>query len=253
MGAERIEAVFQKGKKAFIPYVMAGDGGLQQLQEHIRFFDKIGASVIEIGIPFSDPVADGKAIQQAGMRALQSGTTLSGIFAALKEVRMDVNIPFVMMTYLNPILAFGKERFVKECIEAGVDGIIVPDLPYEEQTIIAPLLQEVNIALIPLVTVTSPNERIQKITSEAKGFVYAVTVAGVTGVRRDFEQELHAYLQKVKEHVHLPVVAGFGISTTNQIEDLLHTCDGVVVGSRVIELLQEGNLKELEDLVLAVK
>ncbi|CAM4096333.1 tryptophan synthase subunit alpha [Bacillus manliponensis] len=253
MGVERIEAAFQNGKKAFIPYVMAGDGGLQQLQEHIRFFDKVGASVIEIGIPFSDPVADGKVIQQAGMRALQNGTTLSSIFEALKEVRMDVKIPFVMMTYLNPVLAFGKERFVKECIEAGVDGIIVPDLPYEEQAIIAPLLQEANIALIPLVTVTSPSERVQKITSEAKGFVYAVTVAGVTGVRRDFQEELHSYLQKVKENVHLPVVAGFGISTTNQIAELLHTCDGVVVGSKVIELLQEGNFKELEDLVLAVK
>lgn len=253
MGVERIEAAFQEGKKAFIPYVMAGDGGLQRLQEHIRFFDKVGASIVEIGIPFSDPVADGPTIQKAGKRALQNGTTFSGIFEAIKEVRTDVNIPFVLMTYLNPILAFGKERFVQQCIETGVDGIIVPDLPYEEQVIISFLLQEANIALIPLVTVTSPSERIQKITSESKGFVYAVTVAGVTGVRRDLEQELHAYLQKVKENVHLPVVAGFGISTTTQIEELLHTCDGIVVGSKVIELLQEGRKEELEALVLAVK
>lgn len=253
MGVERIEAVFQEGKKAFIPYVMAGDGGLQQLQEHIRFFDKVGASILEIGIPFSDPVADGPTIQKAGKRALQSGTTLSGIFEALKEVRTDVNIPLVLMTYLNPILAFGKERFVQQCIEAGVDGIIIPDLPYEEQTIISPLLQEANIALIPLVTITSSIERIQKITSESKGFVYAVTVAGVTGVRHDFGQELHMYLQKVKEHVHLPVVAGFGISMTKQIEEFFHVCDGVVVGSKVIELLQEGKKEELEELILSVK
>ncbi|MEH6977443.1 tryptophan synthase subunit alpha, partial [Bacillus pseudomycoides] len=162
-------------------------------------------------------------------------------------------IPFVLMTYLNPILAFGKERFTQSCLEAGVDGIIVPDLPYEEQNIIAPLLRDANIALIPLVTVTSPVERIEKITSESQGFVYAVTVAGVTGVRRDFKQEIHSYLEKVKAHVHLPVVAGFGISTTNQIEEMITVCDGVVVGSKVIELLEKEKEEEICELIAAVK
>lgn len=250
MGVERIDAAFQKGKKAFIPYVMGGDG---DLQEQIRFLEEAGASIIEIGIPFSDPVADGPTIQRAGKRALENGTTLEGIFQELAEVRKEVQIPFVLMTYLNPILAFGKERFIGRCIEAGVDGIIVPDLPYEEQDIIAPLLCEANIALIPLVTVTSPIERIQKITSQSQGFVYAVTVAGVTGVRRDFTQELHTYLEKVKAHVQLPVVAGFGISKAVQIEDVTQVCDGVVVGSKVIELLEKEKRDEIRELIAAVK
>ncbi|MEH6890899.1 tryptophan synthase subunit alpha [Bacillus sp. JJ864] len=250
MGVERISEAFQNGKKAFIPYVMGGDG---DLQEQIRFLDEAGASIVEIGIPFSDPVADGPTIQRAGKRALENGTTVEGIFQALAEVRVAVQIPFVLMTYLNPILAFGKERFILRCIEAGVDGVIVPDLPYEEQDIIAPLLCDANIALIPLVTVTSPIERIEKITSESQGFVYAVTVAGVTGVRRDFTQELHTYLEKVKAHVQLPVVAGFGISKAEQIEEMTRVCDGVVVGSKVIELLENEKRNEIRELIAAVK
>ncbi|SFI89934.1 MULTISPECIES: tryptophan synthase subunit alpha [unclassified Bacillus (in: firmicutes)] len=250
MGVERINKAFQNGKKAFIPYVMGGDG---DLQEQIRFLDEAGASIIEIGIPFSDPVADGPTIQRAGKRALENGTTLEGIFQALAEVRATVQIPFVLMTYLNPILAFGKERFTLHCIEAGVDGIIVPDLPYEEQDIIAPLLCDANIALIPLVTVTSRVERIEMITSESQGFVYAVTVAGVTGVRRDFTQELHTYLEKVKAHVQLPVVAGFGISKAGQIEEMTRVCDGVVVGSKVIELLESEKRDEIRELIAVVK
>ena len=253
MGVERITAAFQDGKKAFIPYVMGGDGGLDKLKEQIRFLDEAGASIVEIGIPFSDPVADGPTIQRAGKRALDSGTTLRGIFQALAEVRQEVTIPFVLMTYLNPILAFGKEQFIGSCLEAGVDGIIVPDLPYEEQNIIAPLLRDANIAFIPLVTVTSPVERIEKITRESQGFVYAVTVAGVTGARQDFKQEIHSYLEKVKAHVHLPVVAGFGISTTEHIEEMIAVCDGVVVGSKVIELLEKGAQDEICELIGAVK
>ncbi|PFR21910.1 tryptophan synthase subunit alpha [Bacillus cereus] len=253
MGVERITAAFQNGKKAFIPYVMGGDGGLEKLKEQIRFLDEAGASIVEIGIPFSDPVADGPTIQRAGKRALESGTTLRGIFQSLAEVRQEVNIPFVLMTYLNPIIAFGKEQFIGSCLEAGVDGIIAPDLPYEEQDIIAPLLRDANIALIPLVTVTSPVERIEKITRESQGFVYAVTVAGVTGARQDFKQEIHSYLEKVKAHVHLPVVAGFGISTTEHIEEMIAVCDGVVVGSKVIELLEKGEQDEICKLIGAVK
>ncbi|MDF4756758.1 tryptophan synthase subunit alpha, partial [Vibrio parahaemolyticus] len=142
---------------------------------------------------------------------------------------------------------------VENCMEAGVDGIIVPDLPYEEQDIIAPLLGEANIALIPLVTVTSPIERIKKITSESEGFVYAVTVAGVTGVRQNFKDEIHSYLEKVKSHTHLPVVAGFGISTKEHVEEMVTICDGVVVGSKVIELLENEKREEICEFIQATK
>ncbi|GAA3329430.1 hypothetical protein GCM10020331_077450 [Ectobacillus funiculus] len=143
---------------------MAGDGGLEKLKETILFFlDQEGASVLEIGIPFSDPVADGPTIQRAGKRALDNGTTLSDIFfQALIEVRPHVSVPFVLMTYLNPILSFGRERFIEKCVQAGVDGLIIPDLPFEHNDVLSPVLKPANIALIPLVTLTSPIERIRK-------------------------------------------------------------------------------------------
>ncbi|WP_242142384.1 MULTISPECIES: tryptophan synthase subunit alpha [unclassified Bacillus cereus group] len=253
MGVENIQFAFEQGKKAFIPYIMGGDGGLDVLKERLRFLDKAEASMVEIGIPFSDPVADGPTIQRAGKRALDGGVTLEGILQALAEVREHVKIPFVLMTYFNPILAFGKERFIKKCLKAGIDGIIIPDLPYEEQSIIAPLLHDANIALIPLVTVTSSAERIKKITRESQGFVYAVTVAGVTGARRDFQQDMYRYLETVKAHVHLPVVAGFGISTTKHIKEMMTVCDGVVVGSKMIELLEMEQHDEISKLIGAVK
>ncbi|MDG4658314.1 tryptophan synthase subunit alpha [Ectobacillus antri] len=239
----------ETGRKAFVPYIMAGDGGMEKLKENIRFLDEAGASILEIGIPFSDPVADGPTIQRAGKRALDNGTTLEGIFQALTEVRQQVEVPFVLMTYLNPVLAFGVERFVERCQGAGVSGIIVPDLPYEEKSIVSDALERVGIALIPLVTLTSPLERIAKITEEAQGFIYAVTVTGVTGARRDFAQSQFDYLRRVKEVAHLPVLAGFGISTPEQVREMGDVCDGVVVGSRIIELLEQGRYGEIRELI----
>lgn len=257
MGAQRIQQVFEelqtKGEKAFVPYIMAGDGGMEKLKENIRFLDEAGASILEIGIPFSDPVADGPTIQRAGKRALDNGTTLEGIFQALTEVRPQVTVPFVLMTYLNPVLAFGIERFAERCLKAGVSGIIVPDLPYEEKAIIDGALQKAGIALIPLVTLTSPLERIQTITKDAKGFIYAVTVTGVTGVRRDFQQSLFDYLQQVKDVSSLPVLAGFGISTPEQVKEMGSVCDGVVVGSRIIELLEQESHAEIREMLQASK
>lgn len=169
MGVEKMKAAFENGKKAFIPYVMGGDGGLEKLKERIRFLDEAGASIVEIGIPFSDPVADGPTIQRAGKRALDGGVTLKGIFQALAEVRKEVQIPFVLMTYLNPVLAFGKEHFIERCLEAGVDGIIVPDLPYEEQDIIAPLLRTANIALIHSLPLRAQLSESRKLRVNQKG------------------------------------------------------------------------------------
>ncbi|MFX3623181.1 MAG: tryptophan synthase subunit alpha [Ectobacillus sp.] len=239
----------KQNKKAFVPYIMAGDGGMEKFKENIMFLDQAGASVLEIGIPFSDPVADGPTIQRAGKRALESGTTLDGIFQALAEVRPLVSVPFVLMTYLNPILAFGKERFVQCCIEAGVDGLIIPDLPFEEKEIIHPLLKEAEISLIQLVTLTSPPERLQKIASEAEGFLYAVTVTGVTGARREFQDSLYGYLQQVKKISSIPVLAGFGISEPEQAREVAAACDGVVVGSRIIDLLEEQRQVDIQRLI----
>jgi tryptophan synthase alpha chain len=243
----------EQNKKAFVPYIMAGDGGMERLEELLLLFDKLGVSAVEVGIPFSDPVADGPTIQRAGKRALERGTTIEEILQTVQKVRSRIQTPIVFMTYLNPVLAYGKERFIAACKEAGVDGMIVPDLPYEEKDIIAPLLAQNNIALIPLVTLTSPKERIEKIVWDAEGFIYAVTVTGVTGARQSFQKQLHSFLQQVKEITPVPVFAGFGISTPAQIQEVASSCDGVIVGSKIIELLEQGREAEIAELVQAAK
>ncbi|WP_044640558.1 tryptophan synthase subunit alpha [Risungbinella massiliensis] len=248
-----LQSLKQRGEKAFIPYLMAGDGGIEKLEDHIRFMTEEGATLIEIGIPFSDPIADGPTIQRAGKRSLDHGTTIMEIFQTIKRVRTYSSIPLVFMTYLNPILAFGKERFVQLCVEAGVDGMIIPDIPYEEKELIAPDLRVADIALIPLVTLTSPLERIDKIIKEGDGFVYAVTVTGVTGSRTAFQKKVYTYLQQVTKRSNLPVFAGFGISNPKQTQEILAFCDGVIVGSKVIEAIEEGNKNDIKELIHAVR
>ncbi|MET3695949.1 tryptophan synthase alpha chain [Bacillus oleivorans] len=255
MGKERIEAALQnvlnQGDKAFVPYIMAGDDGLETLESKLNFLQNHGATLIELGVPFSDPVADGPTIQAAGIRSLSAGTTLEKILDRLKTIRNDIHVPIVLMTYINPLLQFGIERLAKEASEAGVDGFIIPDVPFEEEGIIAPLLKDAGIALIQLVTITSPIQRIEKIVNHSEGFVYAVTVAGITGARKSLQSSLHQYLQTVKKLSPIPVLAGFGISTPEQVRDTTQYCDGVVAGSKVIELFQEGKHEELISLMKA--
>ena len=255
MGKERIEAALQEvlnqGDKAFVPYIMAGDGGLETLESKLIFLQENGATLIELGVPFSDPVADGPTIQAAGLRALSAETTLEKILEQLKAIRNRINVPIVLMTYINPLLQFGIERVVQEALEAGVDGFIIPDVPIEEDGIIAPQLKKAGIALIQLVTVTSPMERIGRIVNQSDGFVYAVTVTGITGARKSLRSSLHQYLESVRTVSPIPVLAGFGISTPEHVRDTTRYCDGVVVGSKVIELLQEEKHEELISLLKA--
>jgi tryptophan synthase alpha chain len=251
MGINRIERAFQKlretDSKAFIPYIMGGDG---ETAEYIQFFHDNGATLIEIGIPFSDPVADGPTIQQAGLRAMGNKVRVDDILQMIELARTNTDIPIVLMTYLNPILAYGIERFMQRCQEVGVDGFIIPDLPYEEQQLVTPHLR--NMALIPLVTLTSTDDRLEKIIEDASGFIYAVTVRGVTGGRTQFPEELTSFLSRLKEISALPILAGFGISTSAHIEQLIPYCDGVVVGSKVVELLQERDIHSLRKLMQTV-
>lgn len=253
----RIEKVMQKIKenheKAFVPYIMAGDGGLNSLKERIVFLEKAGATAIEIGIPFSDPVADGPVIQRAGIRALENGTTLKGVLQTIGEIRPIIHIPLIIMTYMNPIIAYGVQSFIDECFHQGVDGLILPDLPIEEEDIIAPYAEKAGIEIIRLVTLTSPIERIQAISNKGHGFLYAVTVNGITGARKGFDEQLGEHLKKVKSVSSLPVLAGFGISSPAHVEEMNKYSDGVIVGSKIIELFEEGNLVEIEELVKASK
>jgi tryptophan synthase alpha chain len=249
----RIERALQmakeKNKKAFVPYVMAGDGGLNTLMDQILFLEKCGATAIEIGIPFSDPVADGPTIQAAGIRSLQAGTTLRDVLGTIRTIRPIVSIPLIVMTYLNPIYAYGVSSFIQDASKAGIDGCIIPDLPLEEEEIVEPQLSASGIELIRLVTLTSPLERVKEIANRGRGFLYAVTVTGITGARTDFHEEVGEYLQKIKEVSPIPVLAGFGISTPEHVRQMGQYCDGVVVGSKIVDLLQRNQKDVIESLI----
>lgn len=243
----------KSGEKAFVPYIMAGDGGLDKLKKDILYLQEIGVTAIELGIPFSDPVADGPVIQAAGERALSHGVTLREILKAIRGYKEEITVPIVLMTYLNPILSYGITEFVEDCVAAEVSGIIVPDLPLEESALLKPALQKGEIALVPLVSLTSPVTRIEKIVAEGEGFIYAVTVNGITGVRNEFGDTLDSHLQQLKEMSTVPVLAGFGISTTEQVQTIGTSVDGVIVGSAIVQALYEGDYEKVAALCQAAK
>lgn len=250
---QSFESLQNKKEKAFVPYIMAGDGGLEVLEERLLFLERCGATAIELGIPFSDPVADGPTIQQAGIRALELGTTLKDVLLTVEKARVNVSIPIILMTYMNPIVAFGIQRFVEFAGRAGVDGCIIPDLPIEEETIIESFLEESGIELIRLVTLTSSTDRIKEIASKGKGYVYAVTVTGITGARNGFDEKLGHFLDEVKTNSKLPVLAGFGISTPEHVREVSQFCDGVIVGSKIVDLFAQNKLQEIEVLIKSAK
>lgn len=251
--AERFDEVKRNGDKAFVPYIMAGDGGLETLEEKIKFLENAGATAIELGIPFSDPVADGPIIQAAGIRALQAGTTLKKVFDTLASFRETTTIPIVFMTYLNPILAYGIEAFFASCEKSGVNGLIVPDMPIEEEGLLLSSAQKHQVEIIRLVTLTSSIDRIAEIAKKGNGFLYAVTVTGITGSRAVFQSQLGEHLHKVKEVSPIPVLAGFGISTPEHVKEMTKHCDGVIVGSKIVELFHKNELDEIKSLIAASK
>ncbi|MDP4162923.1 MAG: tryptophan synthase subunit alpha [Bacillota bacterium] len=241
------------GLKAFVPYIMAGDGGIEVLNERILLLEKFGATAIEIGIPFSDPVADGPTIQQAGIRSLENGTTLSKVIKELEKFRDEISIPIILMTYMNPIFAYGIEKFVQDINNAGVDGCIIPDLPIEEEELISHLLDTADIELIRLVTMATPRERIERIAKLGKGFLYTVTVKGITGTRNGYGAEIADFLKMVKDISPIPVLAGFGISTRDQVDQFSSYCDGVIVGSKIVELFANNDLSQIEELITPIQ
>ena len=246
---KRIRECVSNGKKAFVPYMMAGDGGLDTLHHKLIFLEKCGATAIEIGIPFSDPVADGEVIQQAGERALANGVTLRKVVEELSGIKGKVSVPLILMTYLNPILAFDMKLFIDRCQEIGIGGLIIPDLPLEEDGLLRERLEGTDIALIPLVSLTSSDDRIQDIAVKAEGFIYAVTVNGITGGRDHFGEEVVEHLKRVKAVSPLPVLAGFGISRPSQVEQLGECTDGVIVGSAIVDAFYRDDLESVRSLM----
>ena len=226
-----------ENKKAFIPFVTGGDPDLETTKNLLIAMEKAGADLIEIGIPFSDPIAEGPVIQEASQRALAAGCTTDKLFDMVKEARQRVKIPMVFMTYINPVYTYGKERFMKRCVECGIDGIIVPDLPYEEKEELFGVCESYGIDLISLIAPTS-HERITMIAKEAEGFVYCVSSLGVTGMRSQITTDIGAMVELVKAQKDIPCAVGFGISTPEQAKKMASQADGVIVGSAIVKLCE---------------
>lgn len=233
----KIAEAFNHGK-AFIPFLTAGDPNLEKTEEFILEMERSGADLIEIGIPFSDPIAEGIVIQEADIRALASGTTTDKIFDMVAKVRPQVRIPLVFMTYLNPVFHYGYERFFSRCQETGIDGIIIPDLPFEEKGELYGIAEAHGVDLISMIAPTS-EERIQKIAAEAKGFLYVVSSMGVTGVRSEITTDLGAILENIRKATDVPACVGFGISTPEQAAEIASIADGVIVGSAIVRLAEQ--------------
>lgn len=227
-----------ENKKAFIPFITGGDPDLDTTRKLLTAMEAAGADLIEIGIPFSDPIAEGPVIQEASERALNAGCTTDKLFDMVKEARKTVKVPMVFMTYINPVFTYGKERFMKRCVECGIDGIIVPDLPYEEKEELSGVCDAYGIDLISLIAPTS-HERIRQIAKEAKGFVYCVSSLGVTGVRSEIKTDISEMIKMVKEVTDIPAAVGFGISTPKQAQKMAAVSDGAIVGSGIVKIVAE--------------
>ncbi len=233
----RLEKVFQNNK-AFIPFVTAGDPTLAITKELVLCMEAAGADLIELGIPFSDPVAEGPVIQAADDRALANGATTDKIFAMVEELRKESSIPIAFMTYINPIYTYGVERFMEQCSKAQVDAIIVPDMPYEEKEEIKPYCNQYGITLISMIAPTSM-ERIRMIAKEAEGFLYCVSSLGVTGVRNKLGTGIAEMIAQAKGIKNIPCAIGFGISSPEQAKAMASISDGVIVGSAIVKIVGE--------------
>ena len=231
----KIASAFQD-KKAFIAFITCGDPDLETTAAAVREAVKNGASLIELGIPFSDPTAEGPVIQAASLRALQGGVTTDKIFDLVRELRKDVTVPLVFMTYANVVFSYGADRFLANCKEVGIDGLILPDVQYEEKEEFLEPCRKYGVDLISLIAPTS-EDRIAMIADEAEGFLYIVSSLGVTGTRTEIKTDLASIMEVVRQSTDLPCAIGFGISTPEQAKKMSDLSDGVIVGSAIVKLL----------------
>ena len=227
-----------KNKKAFIAYLMAGDPNLAVSAEYILTVQDAGADMVEIGIPFSDPIAEGEVIQAASMRALATGARLDGVFEMVASIKGRMRVPMVFMTYLNPVFVYGYDRFFVKCAEIGICGVIIPDLPFEEQGEAKIIAEKYGIKIITLVAPTS-EKRIARIAKNAEGFIYLISSMGVTGVRSEITTDLTAMISDIRKYTDVPIAVGFGISTPEQAKYYSGAADGVIVGSAIVRIIGE--------------
>ncbi|MCX4326702.1 MAG: tryptophan synthase subunit alpha [Lachnospiraceae bacterium] len=233
----RIKNAFN-GKKAFIGFITAGDPSLGKTEEFVLEMERAGASLVELGIPFSDPVAEGPVIQDANVRALSAGCTTDKIFEMVKSLRTKTQIPLVFLAYANTLYKYGYERFCTKCSETGIDGLIIPDLPFEEKGELSGIAESHGIDLISLIAPTS-KQRIQMIAREAKGFIYIVSSMGVTGIRSEIKTDIQSIVDIIRGVTDVPVAVGFGINTKEQVEEYTRIADGAIVGSAIVKIVEE--------------
>lgn len=234
----RIAKAFADQKKVFIGFITAGDPNLAVTKELVLQMEKAGAGIVELGVPFSDPVAEGEVVQRADTRALAAGTTTDKIFDLVAELRKETQVPLVFLTYANPIYTYGAEKFFAKCEETGVDGVIIPDIPYEEREEMLPYSQPHKVAVVPLVAPTS-RDRIQKIAAVAEGYVYLVSSLGVTGVRKNITTDMDAIVREVRKTAKVPCAVGFGIATPEQAKKMALASDGAIVGSAIEKIVEK--------------
>jgi tryptophan synthase alpha chain len=250
----RIPTAFAGGK-AFIGFVTGGDPSLEQTEEYIMAMIAAGVNLVEIGIPFSDPIAEGPVIQEANLRALAAGTTVDLLFELVRRLRLKTQVPLVFLTYLNPVLHYGYRRFFATCQEAGIDGIIIPDLPFDEKDEIRVAATSHDVDIISLIAPTSEG-RIASIAKDASGFIYLVSSMGVTGVRSRITTDLRAIVDVVRSVTDVPVAVGFGVHSPEQADQIGQIADGVIVGSAIVKIIAEDPATaaaELHDYVSQMK
>lgn len=233
----KISDAFKNGK-AFIPFITCGDPDLETTGKIVREMAANGADLIELGIPFSDPTAEGPVIQEANIRALSGGVTTDKIFDFVKALRADVTVPLLFMTYANVVFSYGIEHFAAKCAECGIDGIILPDVPYEEKDEFAPVCRKHGVDFISLIAPTSEN-RIAQIAKDAEGFIYVVSSLGVTGMRSEIQTDIAAITAKIRENTSVPCAIGFGISKPEQAAKMAAVSDGAIVGSAIVKLIAQ--------------
>jgi len=243
----RIKSVFKPGYKALIAYITAGYPDMATTEKAAMALAESGVDIIELGIPFSDPLADGATIQRASFHALQQGATPATCLEAAARIRRKIATPLVFMTYYNPVLNYGPDKFCRDCAVAGIDGFIIPDLPAEEGAEMEAITRQNGLDLIYLLAPTSTGERIATVAAHSRGFIYLVSLTGVTGARADLPPELEDFVGRVRKKAKLPLCVGFGVATPQQARRIAAIADGVIVGSRLIQLIEEdGTLASLK-------
>jgi tryptophan synthase alpha chain len=250
----RITTIFRAGHKALIAYVTVGYPSIEATLKTVPRLASSGADIVELGIPFSDPLADGITIQKASFQALQNGVTPETCLEVARQLRAKTDVPLVFMTYYNPVFSYGLKEFVAECTKSGIDGLIIPDLPPEEGAELQAITQAAGFDLIYLLAPNSSEERIRLVAERSRGFIYLVSVTGVTGAREDLPANLAAFVARVRKVASQPLCVGFGISTPEQARRVASLADGIIVGSRLIQLMAEDeSLTSAERLVIELR